>query len=116
MPGSVNAIDTHRRAMSSPAVDRFVKFLVMKCERTSNTEFVDRLLALADEAILAGKGSVGFLMAASGNGKSVTQAEALTCDEVGFACEKALQIYNEQDGSSPIAFPDFSDMMQKRTP
>lgn len=99
--------------MSSPAVDRFVKFLVMKCERTSNTAFVDQLLALADKAILDGKGSVGFLQAASGNGKSVTQIGALTCDEVGFACEKALQLYKEKDGSGPIVFPYFTDMMQR---
>lgn len=99
--------------MSSAAVDRFTKFLVMECEDTGSMTFVDTLLTAAKAAILAGQGSVAFLQAASGNGKSVTQAGALTCDEVAFACRTALRLYNNDAGSGPITFPDFTDMMQR---
>jgi len=99
--------------MSAAATDRFVSYLVMKSEREGNTEFVSQLAKLAETQILAGKGSVGFLQAASGNGKSVTQASSLTCDEVGLACETALRIIADEGHSSPTTSPDFSNMFQQ---
>lgn len=92
------------------AVDRFVKYLVMECEEEEGTTFVDELRALAKAEILAGKGSVGFLTTASANGKNVAQAEKLSCDEVASACLTAKRLYNDDAGSSPITFADFSSM------
>lgn len=99
--------------MSSAAVNRLVNFLVMECEdggASPPTKFTDDLLVLAKAEILSGNGSVGFLQSSSGNGKTVTQAESLTCDEVAYACRMALRLYNDDAGGSPVTFPVFSQM------
>ena len=90
------------------AVDRFVKFLVMECEDTEDTAFVDDLLAKAKEQITAGQGSIGFLTTGSANGKTASQLQQLTCDEVAYACRMALRQYANAAGSGPITFIDFS--------
>lgn len=98
--------------MSSPNVDRFIDFLVMECEDTSTTDYVDGLLTAAKAEIQAGNGSIGFLQTSGGNGKSVGQGEHLTCAEMAFACRKALRIYADAGGQSPIVFPDFGGTFQ----
>jgi len=89
-------------------IARFTKFLVAECEDTGTTAFVDELLAKAKEQIIAGGGSVGFLQSASGNGKSVTQTSAFTCDEVASACRVALRLYADTAGTREITVLDFS--------
>jgi len=101
--------------MSAAAITRFVRFLVKKSEREGNNNFVTELADLAAAQILKGKGSIGFLQSASGNGKSVTQAESLSCDEVAEACEDALELLRD-DGGGQITSPDFSNLFERKRP
>jgi len=96
--------------MSAASVTRFTNYLVKKSEREGNTDFVKQLAKLAEDEIVAGNGAVGFLQTCSGNGTSATQAEALSCDEVGYACERAFEIIADTPGGGAITFPDFSKM------
>jgi hypothetical protein len=94
--------------MPTGSVTRFVNFLVMECEDTGQTTFVNTMLAAAKAQILAGQGSIGFLTTASANGKAVTQVGSLTADEIAWACRTALRTYEGTRRTGPFTFLDFS--------
>lgn len=93
--------------MNTAAVADFVEFLVAEMDATDSTTFVDDLLTAA-KAKLQGKGELAFLASGTLNGKAFSRSKELSAQEIALACRRALQLYNDDAGSGPITFLDFS--------
>ena len=89
-------------------VQQFTDFLIAECEAAGDTEFANEILTAAKQAILAGGGVIAPLTSGSLNGKNFTRDIKLSPAEVALACRNAINIYNEEAGSGPITFLDFS--------
>jgi hypothetical protein len=97
-------------------VTQLTELLTAECEAAGNTDFTSELLAAAKTAILAGAGSIAPLTSGSLNGKSFTRDIKLSHAEVALACRRALSLYNEDAGESPITFLDFSRALPSYSP
>lgn len=73
----------------------FVQFLVDDMTAEGSTEWVDDLLAAAKAQIVAGAGSLPFVIGASLNGKSFNfdARTSISSAEMAIACRQALQSY-----------------------
>jgi len=94
---------------SEDKITPFVNFLVAEMEDANDTDFVEKLLASAKDA-MAGKSDLSFLENGNVAGKTFARSKELSSNEVAQACRRALRLYNDVAGTSPFTFPDFSNM------
>lgn len=91
------------------AVQQLIDLLVADMESSGDTAYTDALLAAAKTQIAAGQGTLVLITSASVSGKTFTGTGTLSALDTAQAARRALDLYNEEDGSSRITFPDFSD-------
>lgn len=97
------------RAGVTAACQQLIDFLVADMEATEDTAYATDLLTAAKAKITAGAGQLVLLTSASLNGKSFTGEGTLSAVEVAYAARRALDIYDDTAGQSPITFPDLSE-------
>ena len=105
---------------STNIVDRsaFPQALASRARRLGSDATIQNLIELAESKILAGGGTVDFLISGTGNGKSGMQESRLDAVELFTLAEQALALYraadqhgcgHPHDGAAVAAsYPDFS--------
>jgi hypothetical protein len=79
--------------MTNDAIERFIDALVAQVEIDETR--LDKIKALNSEAfnkVAAGGGAMAFISATTGNGRSVTREQSITCDEMLHATTEALKV------------------------
>jgi hypothetical protein len=84
----------------------FVTALVRYAEQVDDVAVLIDLRDTLFERIQSGEGKV--LVSASANGKAYNFWLSMTVEQQFTAVVKAIDLYNAEEGSSPITFPDFS--------
>lgn len=81
----------------------------MEATSTNPTGYAQGLLDSAKAKITAGCGEVGFMQSGELRGKQFSRVKELSAVDVVYAARRALDIYNDDAGTSPFTFPDFGN-------